>query len=73
MEEAPTTKTLHLQIFIKFHDPKRFTYFKKWRPEFHVEPCHNQNAANNYCGKPETRVEGPWEFGELKAAGGDKK
>ena len=42
-------------------------------PEFHVEPCYNQNAANNYCGKEETRLEGPWEFGDLKKVGGDKK
>ncbi len=42
-------------------------------PEFHIEPCHNQAAAMNYCGKDKTKVDGPWEYGELKFAGGDKK
>ena len=31
----------------------------------HLEVCRSVKHAIAYCGKVETRVDGPWEFGEL--------
>lgn len=39
----------------------------------HCEITKNRNASINYCSKPETRVDGPWEFGEIPDHGGDHK
>jgi len=35
----------------------------------HLEACRNWAKAVAYCKKEETRVEGPWEFGELPRPG----
>lgn len=37
---------------------------KKFCPKSHFEPVKVDNGAAPYCNKEETRVDGPWQFGE---------
>lgn len=37
---------------------------QKLIPKVHCEPVKVNNGADDYCLKEDTRVEGPWEFGE---------
>lgn len=37
---------------------------KKLCPRSHWEPVKRDNGVDAYCMKEDTRVEGPWEFGE---------
>lgn len=30
----------------------------------HAEPVRRDNGASDYCMKEDTRIDGPWEFGE---------
>jgi len=39
------------------------TALKKHCPKAHFEPVYNDNGADAYCMKEDTRIEGPWEFG----------
>lgn len=56
--------TLHLQFFQNFETSVRLAHYKKRLPEAHCELVKVNNGADRYCMKEETRVEGPWEFGE---------
>lgn len=65
--------TLHYQLFINLKRDQRLSYLKKINNEAHWEIAKDANKARNYCKKEESRVEGPWEFGEFKKRGGDHK
>lgn len=56
-----------------FNKKVTLTYFKKWDKTIHAEPCKSKEALANYCKKSDTRIDGPWEFGEKPACGGDHK
>lgn len=58
--------TVHLQYFVNFSskDQKRITAMKKICKYTHWEPVKKDNGAADYCMKEETRLEGPWTFGE---------
>ena len=57
--------TVHLQFFINLPKPgKRITAMKKVCKYTHWEPVKKDNGAADYCMKEDTRVEGPWTFGE---------
>lgn len=62
--------TDHLQGYIEFDRPQRMSALKKIHESIHWEPRRgSQSQAIAYCMKDETRVAGPWEFGEKKAQG----
>lgn len=61
LEKSPDTGRLHLQGVAWCRNPSRWGQFKK---TMHIEKCKDFQAAKDYCGKEETRVDGPWEFGE---------
>ena len=44
-------------------------------PVSHIELCKNPKGALEYCLKEDTRIDGPWEFGEptKKMAGKTQK
>lgn len=70
VEVAPETGRYHLQAFGVLGSKKRLTQLKKIDGRAHWERMQGTPAqAKAYCTKQETRVEGPWEFGELKSAG----
>lgn len=57
--------TPHIQGYVYFKKPQRFNKVKSYVPEAHIEPRHgNHEQAKAYCSKPETRIAGPWTFGE---------
>lgn len=59
--------TEHIQGYVRFNTRKRFNTVKNYFsvPEIHIEPAKGTEDQNmRYCTKEETRVEGPWLFGE---------
>lgn len=67
VERCPKTQRLHLQAFIYYSNAR--VWPKKRYPRAHIEPARSFTALMRYCGKEETRVEGPWEFGTKPAMG----
>ena len=61
--------TVHLQFYVSLSKDKRqrITGMKKACPHSHWEPVGKDNGASSYCLKEDTRIEGPWEFGEKPA------
>lgn len=57
--------TIHLQYFVQFgpKDQKRLSALKKFCSKSHFEIVKQNNGADAYCNKEDTRVEGPWTFG----------
>jgi len=80
MSEAPDIKycvmqlergedgTLHLQGVIGFDKQKWFNTLKHLHQRAHWEVSRSVPKAVAYCRKEETRVEGPWEYGEVPVA-----
>ena len=72
LEEAPQTKRLHLQGYCRFNKPIELPGLKKLFAPFvpHFEACQGNEKQNiDYCTKPESRIDGPWQWGELGAPG----
>lgn len=55
--------TLHIQFYVNYKDPKRFSAMKKIDAAAHWEVVKVNNAAISYVLKEDTRVDGPYEFG----------
>lgn len=72
IEAAPTTGKLHAQGYLELVNPMSFSAIKKrlGDPQAHLEARKGtpQEAAD-YCSKEETRVEGPFEYGEISKQG----
>lgn len=73
-EEAPTTKTLHIQGYIELTEKVSMKWLKEnmSNDELHLEPRKGtQKQAIDYCTKEETRVEGekPKFYGIQKSQG----
>jgi len=61
-EKAPTTGYLHWQGCFSLKTKEYFQTVKNMFPNsIHLEPTKNVFAANNYCKKLETHVEGPYD------------
>nr|WAE43231.1 MAG: replication associated protein [Cressdnaviricota sp.] len=57
--------TTHVQAYICFHTNKIFNTVKKMFPTAHLELRRGKHSdAKGYCTKKETRVDGPYEFGD---------
>lgn len=57
--------TFHFQGYVVFNTDKRIESLKRLHPTAHFEVrrgTHEQ--AKEYCSKEDTRVDGPWEFGD---------
>lgn len=62
--------TPHLQGYLEFKEPKRLAGMKKLCQTAHWEVRNgSQQQAVDYCTKDDTRSDGPWCFGDLKAQG----
>jgi len=65
LERGETTGTLHHQGYIVFNKLLTLANVKHVLPRAHWEKRKGTHAeAWAYCMKPETRVEGPWTYGE---------
>lgn len=58
-------QTRHIQALFWFRNQKRFSALKSAVPAGHWEPVKNIDASLKYFVKENTRLEGPWTFGEL--------
>lgn len=65
--------TLHFQFYQNFKSQVRLSHYKKLLPEAHCEPVIVDNGADKYCMKEDTRVEGPWEYGQKPLQRNSKK
>lgn len=63
--ERGESGTPHIQGFISFKSVARFSKVTKLFPGCHVEAARNAFKSYEYCGKEDTRVEGPVQFGPL--------
>jgi len=56
--------TVHIQAYLNYKNPIRVTAIQKYDKQLHIEIVKEDRGASRYCLKEDTRVEGPWEYGE---------
>lgn len=69
LESGEKTGTPHLQGCIGFKERKRFRFLKNLHPRANWSKTRKLGAALNYCSKSKTRVDGPWQMGEVPYSG----
>lgn len=63
----------HFQGYCQMKRAYPLSGMKKLFPGAHLEIQRGTNEeAKEYCMKEDTRIDGPWEFGEFKASGGNQ-
>lgn len=74
IEECPNTAKKHLQFYIRFRVNRRFSWLKKNLPRtIHWEVAKGNFDQNyEYCSKLESRIDGPFEYGDRPAQGSRK-
>lgn len=76
LEKCEKTGKEHLQMYIEGTHPFRLPRWKSILGEntAHIEVRRgSRDQARAYCMKEETRVDGPWEFGEWQSGGQGKR
>lgn len=70
-KERGENGTEHFQGYVEFSKPKNLSWLKRELSETaHFEPRRGTRVqARDYCGKEETRLEGPWTYGEWAEQG----
>lgn len=61
--EKGSNGTIHIQAFINFKEPQRFSKIHKYDKRVACVKVNINNGAHDYCMKTDTRMEGPWEYG----------
>ena len=70
VERAPDTGKVHLQGFICFETGTRLSELKTLSPRAHWEGTNGSVEDNEkYCSKAESRIAGPWTFGQRPEQG----
>lgn len=78
LEKAPTTGRLHYQGYIFFEESNGYGMARVFRmlPQLQDGSATHLSAAigtavdnRRYCTKEESRVDGPWEFGDIPSVG----
>jgi hypothetical protein len=81
LEQGQKTKTPHFQIYLEYTQGKNFSVIKQYFPKAHIEARRgSKEQAREYCMKEtkenkddkddfETRLQGPYEFGEFVEIG----
>lgn len=68
--EKGESGTEHFQGYVELAKQTRFNAIKKKYPKWHIEPRRGtQEQAIAYCKKDDSRMDGPYEFGEPKQQG----
>ena len=66
----------HLQGYLQFKNRQSMTaakaVFDPYKPHMEVQKARRNSDARDYCLKEDTKVDGPWEFGEFLIAGSNK-
>lgn len=70
LEQCPRTGRQHFQGYIHLKSPRRRAYIlglqNRMLQGSHIEPAGGDAASNTtYCTKEESRLSGPWTFGEM--------
>lgn len=65
-KEQAATGTIHLQGYVEFSDTMRFNRVKQLisRRAYLARRMGTRQQARQYCMKEDSRIEGPWEYGE---------
>lgn len=71
-ELCPKTNSLHFHVHLELKKQTRLTTIQN--KILHAENCHiekviDRKGSIKYCSKLETRIKGPWSFGEQKEPG----
>jgi len=70
LECCPETGRRHVQGYVRFSKPVRMGALQRAMPGGHFESAKAQEDENiKYCTKDESRVDGPWTFGESARPG----
>nr|CCP29667.1 truncated Rep protein [Cotton leaf curl Multan alphasatellite] len=76
-EESPTTRRRHLQGYLQLKGKRSFSQVKALfgdlNPHLEKQRARKTDEARDYCMKEETRVSGPFEFGDYCPAGSHKR
>jgi len=71
LERCPDTQRLHWQGYIELESARTLSYFVKYYKGIHAVPKYETSTreqARAYSRKEDTRVAGPWEYGEFSAS-----
>lgn len=72
--EAGESGTPHWQGYVELTATLRLNRMKKWLPTAHFEVARGDRvAARAYTRKDDTRIDGPWEFGDFGSGGQGKR
>lgn len=71
--EKGESGTPHYQFFVSFTNKKSLKQLQQIIPNVHYTISVQPVDAINYVSKEETRVEGPWEFGQKPQFKGNKE
>lgn len=64
-KEVGESGTPHLQMYLAYESPVRHSRMRTLLPGCHIEPRHGSHKqAKTYCSKLDSRVEGPYEYGD---------
>nr|ACC78707.1 replication protein [Gossypium darwinii symptomless alphasatellite] len=76
-EESPTTRRRHLQGYLQLKTKKSLSAVKSLfgdlNPHLEKQRAPRTDEARDYCMKEETRVSGPFEFGDYCPSGSHKR
>lgn len=65
LERAPTTGQLHAQGYLELDTKRTLSVMVNWLAGAHFEPAKGSGSQNyDYCTKSDSRVAGPFEYGE---------
>lgn len=65
-KELSSTGTEHYQGYLELARSRAFSFLKKLMPGAHLEKRKGtRQACIDYCSKEETRIDGPWGFGDI--------
>lgn len=64
-EQAPTTGKEHFQLYVEFYSRQRLKTLMRAFPHCYWSPrLGTARQAIDYCSKEESRISGPWSFGQ---------
>jgi len=65
-KEKGENGTVHYQGYMELKTPRRVAWLKKLMPTAHFEKRRGtREQARDYCCKEDSKVDGPWEYGEF--------
>jgi hypothetical protein len=63
--ELSNSGKYHFQYVLYLNTKQRLSYLKSKLPNAHFEICFNKKHSHAYCKKEDTRIHGPYEYGDF--------